>query len=1442
MDRWKQSLAQSPDLLLDVGEHGVPIDVDPVRIAFALAGGSRFPLEASELAGLRKVGELWLALGLLAVGEKLAPVALWPVVLEHAELQFDRTRAPRLNDALVSLLGCELPAVDDLAALLEAASAHGTLHRVARLAGFSFTRLEIARDVAALDIAGTPAAWLAGDKIPALPKATGDVLAPLDADASQLAAIAAAGAGGSFVLQAAPGTGATQTIANLAVHCAAHGKSVLVVADRVGALDAVAQRLAAGGLPDVTVSLHAGRTQVLEFLAKALDRAFRPGAGPNGADARLVALRSELDGHVMAMHKVGPLGLSVHEVLGRLVELRTTPRAALAEADAPGLDRATFENRRSAVATLAQAAQPVEPVANHAWRAAALPAEADTAQATRALDEAAAAADALTAALAEVAALVPGLVGKTPDQLKAVGTLAALAAATPRPGAELLTHFRTGRGDDIGEQIALIRARGGGTIEVPRDPATFLAIATRQRVLASEVSESFSDPDALDAPELWSQLKRWTGSVAALRYVALRTPRAQVRAAAGGSLDQDAGMLIALEAVLAERACRTALEGAAEPARRWFGSLAGDPLSLDLAAIEAAAAWGGDLRRAFDTATIAGGESGRQAAWRTLVALVSASTDHETGELAPFARLAAAVTRWQPTLADVASATGIAQVLLGAGSDHLASLRDQLHVLRGAVGSLADWTRFHLARHAAKVASIGPALAAIERGDLAADQLAGAWERATLLSWLDAEIVETPALAKFAGSRHHSAVGAFADADRASLVMTRARIVARLAERLPRGTAETEVATLREEAANAKGRPLRAVLAELPELLPRLAPIMLATPHAIAEHLAPSLRWDVVVVEDAARLPAAHALGALVRARSVVIVGDSRQLTPPDEGLLDAALAAQFPQLTLHAHYRSRHEDLFAFANKKFYADRLELLPAAHTTADLGVSWRHVDGQPDAAGANRAEAEAVIAEAQRRMKTQPLRSLAIVALSRAHADLVESLRTPDLGNVLVGTPDRIQGEERDVVLVTFGDMPAAFAHAGAERWLAVATTCAREQLVLFSSFDDAPGTLGELIAYARVPRIIDASEPASPIMAAVARALADRGWMVRHQVGTGAFRIDLAIVDPDDPQRYVLAIEHDGKAYATGGGARDRDRLRGQRLGQLGWRLHRIWTLDWWHDPEREIQRAHGAIVAAIAAARQRRSGPVRAPKATGSAPMAAPAIETAPVSYTADTAKIAAPDNTTPVPIASGSGPTDALLANSSPVRIPRGSIAIGPYAAAAIPPGRRAPDDMFAPRYLTELGKCVEQVLAAEAPIHIELLARRVAAYFGIGKITPRVVEQVQSAVLGRGKWGDEKGVVWRIDQDPTSIPGVRVAGGSAQARRTIAEVPLAELASAARIVVERANGIAPTDLVRDCARVLGFSRVTSEVTDRVQIGIRLAAARQLIALDGGKAHLVV
>jgi hypothetical protein len=1711
LDQWKQSLLDPTDRLLDLGDHGVPIALDPVRIAFALAAGSGFTFEAGadaafavragqlrvalpedelarQLKALRRAAmssdgeqQLWLALGLLVwddnTGEdedeplegdltapvikassRTAPLVLWPVQLEAGKqprLVSAMDARPRVNDMLLEGLrrehDLEMDVGDDfdLAELLDRISGFAMLRRgwrvelTCRLVNLSFAKFDLWRDSEMMgdratgDAACLPLVWLAAGGEPApitLPPAHGEVLAPLDADTAQLSAIAAAGAGGSFILDGAPGTGTSQTIANLVVHCASQGKSVLVVSDRTSTLDVIGHRLAAAGLPEVCLPLygaHADRTKVLGALSRVLDRAFRPGAGGSALEGRLAELRGELDRYPAALHRVGPLGMSVHEVLGRLVELRTTPRAALAERDAAALNGATFVARKAAVEALADAALPVEPVATHPWRMSALDAwsEDGTERATRALNALASATETLTSAISDVGKLVPNIIAKTPDQLRTLGALADLAADSPRPGAELLTN-RGARNDEVGERVALIRARGGGTIEVPRDPNSFLAIATRHRALVREVDEFFTEAiEDLDACELWSQLKRWTTSMAALRYVALRNVRASIKAAAQmGQLETDEGMLSALEAVIAERACREALLAAAEPAKRWFGDLGGDALSLDLAKIEEAVAWSIELRRTFDQLSLFGAESARQAAWRALVAQVAASPatgERPAVELAPFARLAAAVTRWEPAIAEVSATTGIPWNLVGAGADHLASLREQVDLLRNNVGSLGEWTKFNLARKAATVAGIGPAITAIERGDLSATELASAWERANLLTWLELEIAETPALADFHGGAHHAHVTAYADLDRGSLALVRARAVARINERIPRARdAGAEGALLKDEASKPRGRALVHVLADLGTLLPRLAPCMLATPHSVAQHLAGSLPpFDLVVFDDASRLAMPTVLGALARAKAVVIAGDEQQ---PDvaNSLFATARAAKLATVRLLTHYRSRHEDVFAFANSRYYGNAIEVLPAPFGSAELGISWRRIDGTPDVAGANRAEAESIVAELRSRLTdpTQRARSFAIVTLSRAQQELIEDIlddaRFADTAlaaafehpePLLVGTPDRMQGEERDVAFVSIGDSAdalGALAHPGGQRWLNVAVTRAREQLVVVSSFDPeqlllaaplsadpaagelAPAArqLADLLAFARAGG--GASKPvmdtaaASPITAAIARALTERGWQLAHNIGCGAYKLDLAVIDPNDPERYVLAIEHDGPMYAGSLSARSRDRLRAQQLAQLGWRTHRVWSLDWWLDPEREIQRAHGAIVAAVAACRQRKTAVTAAPTpklqykrrakgtasptASGSAPIEKP-IDTAIVAALETTARLAAPEidslrsastvdsvddgwaiteetrpvsapnrasgsapnrapiaaasardsgqlalaigspnavgslsaatgslneasrsldaatgalnavgssntvgtpsalnavsssNTVAAPgakvvvpasgqvLAAGSGPTDAVGAlpfdlASAPIRIPRGAIAIGPYTAAAVPAGRRAPDDMFAPRYLGELGKCIEQVLAAEAPIHIDLLARRCAAYFGIGRITQRVTEQIRAALEGRGKLGPEENIVWRVDQDPQSVPPVRVAGNSASARREISEVPLSEVAAAARIVVERANGMSATDLVRDCARLLGFARITDKVSERVALGVRLATARELITIDAGKAHLLL
>ncbi|MDB4954054.1 MAG: putative helicase, partial [Myxococcales bacterium] len=314
LECWKQSLLSPADPLIDVGEGGIPIaNLDPVRLAFALATGGVFAFEAAgcprddggqrdhgdqaietgrlrvplatdeldrQLTTLRRAardalaeGEhvLHLGIGLLTFCDldgaaRTAPLALWPVTLERRAgivvLAAARDHDPRVNHALAAMLlrDYDLVLGDDLdlAALFEAAETAAvartgwSVERAARLAAFSFARFDLACDLAARGddlLSSLPITWLAGlAPAPALPAGAAEVLAPLEADASQLAAISAASAGASFVLHGPPGTGKSQTIANLVVSCASQGKTVLVVSDRATALDVVQQRLASVGL------------------------------------------------------------------------------------------------------------------------------------------------------------------------------------------------------------------------------------------------------------------------------------------------------------------------------------------------------------------------------------------------------------------------------------------------------------------------------------------------------------------------------------------------------------------------------------------------------------------------------------------------------------------------------------------------------------------------------------------------------------------------------------------------------------------------------------------------------------------------------------------------------------------------------------------------------------------------------------------------------------------------------------------------------------------------------------------------------------------------------------------------------------------------------------------------------------------------------------------
>ncbi len=192
---------------------------------------------------------------------------------------------------------------------------------------------------------------------------------------------------------------------------------------------------------------------------------------------------------------------------------------------------------------------------------------------------------------------------------------------------------------------------------------------------------------------------------------------------------------------------------------------------------------------------------------------------------------------------------------------------------------------------------------------------------------------------------------------------------------------------------------------------------------------------------------------------------------------------------------------------------------------------------------------------------------------------------------------------------------------GGERRLNVLISRARQRCVVFSSIgagdiraDAAPrGTrmLREFLDYAETGQIaagvVTGQEYDSPFEEAVARVIRSNGYEVVPQVGVSGFRIDLGVADPTQPGRFVIGVECDGATYHSARSARDRDRLRHQVLVNLGWRLHRIWSTDWFRNPQREVARL---LLAIENACESTPPAPARAPEVPAPIESPAPSVE----------------------------------------------------------------------------------------------------------------------------------------------------------------------------------------------------------------------------------------
>lgn len=351
-----------------------------------------------------------------------------------------------------------------------------------------------------------------------------------------------------------------------------------------------------------------------------------------------------------------------------------------------------------------------------------------------------------------------------------------------------------------------------------------------------------------------------------------------------------------------------------------------------------------------------------------------------------------------------------------------------------------------------------------------------------------------------------------------------------------------------------------------------------------------------------------------------------------EESLLDLA-RFRYQDVLLNFHYRSRFEELIAFSNYAFYKGRLYVSPNTVQTPHPPIQVLHVDDARWVSRSNQKEAETIVKMLKHFfMVRKNNETIGIITFNSSQRDLIEDLidaesikdatfaaavkaeisRTDngeDIG-LFVKNIESVQGDERDVIMFSIGYAKNEAGRLvrnygwlnqkGGENRLNVAITRAKKKVLIVTSFDanelqvedaknDGPRILKKYLLYAQAINDGDKVTAQNILLSfgdAERRAdnvafdsdfenqvydeLSKCGYLVETQVGIGGYSIDLAIKRDG---KFILGVECDGKLYHSSKSARERDYHRQQYLESRGWRIHRIWSSNWWKNPKTEIAK-----------------------------------------------------------------------------------------------------------------------------------------------------------------------------------------------------------------------------------------------------------------------------
>jgi hypothetical protein len=303
------------------------------------------------------------------------------------------------------------------------------------------------------------------------------------------------------------------------------------------------------------------------------------------------------------------------------------------------------------------------------------------------------------------------------------------------------------------------------------------------------------------------------------------------------------------------------------------------------------------------------------------------------------------------------------------------------------------------------------------------------------------------------------------------------------------------------------------------------------------------------------------------------------------------------------------------------------------------------------------------------------------------------------------------------------------------------------------------------------------------------------------------FRIDLGVVHPDAPGRFLAGVECDGATYHSSPSARDRDRVRHVILETLGWRLVRTWSTDWFRDPEGCLEQVHARLEALVEEDRRQQAEAGREAES-----VASEVGEAAPD-------EDGEPAGAEVIPFEQPRAAEEAEVAGSPAV--PDGTPErLEPLVARApdMGMGRRDPAAFHDPAYRDVLRDMAQAIIAAEGPVTVKRVSDLIAREHGFlrtGKAISATVWTAVGNLQPRTRSADGHEILWPGEMEPQPLlpfRGLAVAGRT----RDWDEVPLPERLG----LLQEVARTEPPDLARAVATAIGYKRLTesfrSEIAD--------------------------